>query len=239
MARVACPPGYAQSQRCAGLLSPGSSPRPASGRTLKHSWGGKSPCSHTYSRGCSSLGSAGCGCCEPVPWWLHSQQCECEQVRDNLLIRCGSLLAAGHKRDTDNLGMLPARTSAVFSQATPRLVRAALSWFCPSLLWHGLGASQESSTELTATACPAVCPQLRAAETQLRIAMATPGLIPSLALAQAQLKAHLQLTGWTQHKQPVTSGCSPCSYSPARPCLPLPLAAEQNHWVQRAHGQET
>lgn len=153
---------------------------------------------------------------------------------DNLPTGRGLLPAAGHKGDTDNLKMPLARMSVVSSHAPPQLAWAALSWFRTSSVWHSLRASQEGSTQLAAAACPAACPQLRAAETQLHTAVAAPGLIPSLALAQlrAQLKARLQIAGQTQHKQPVGSGCPPCSYSPARPVLPLPLAAEQNHRVQ-------
>lgn len=156
-----------------------------------------SPPTHTpSSHGCSSLQSTWCGCRVPIPERLRSQQRGHKPACDNLLTGQDLLPAASHMGDADNLEMLLARMSVVLSQATLQLLAwAAPSWFCRSLLWHSLGASQESSTELAVTTCPAVCPQLWAAETQLRIAMVTPGLIPSSALAKAQLKAHLQIAG--------------------------------------------
>ena len=180
-------PRWAQRRRCPSLLAPGSSPGAAPAG--EPSTATRAPTLHR--RG--SRQSARRRCSKPVPGWLCSQQRGRGLACNNLPTGRGLLPAAGHTGDMDSLETLLARTSAVSSQATPQLARAAPSWFCMSLLWHSLGVPQERNTELSATACLAVCPQLRAAETQRRIAMATSGLTPSLALAQAQLEAHLQV----------------------------------------------
>lgn len=207
------------------LAHPRLQPGPASGRRAKHSRGGQVPlpCAH----GRSSHQSAQCGCHEPILEWLHSQQCGHELAYDDLLTGWGLLPAAGQKGDMDNLeiplasGLIP--SCAATCMGGPKLVLYELALAQPrSVPGEEHGAR---SNRLPGCLSPAPrnttthCYGYTRFDSQLRASSGTAKSAPSDHRINPARAAHQQ---WLLPIQ-----LFPCTSLP-----PLPLTAEQNHWVQ-------